>query len=291
MKRNRWANSCLLAAVALAITPLVVVAEPGGVSPERVRESIEGTKRVFRKARFSKPGDSDGAPLGRQLAPLIVEESDDFTPPKIGVIRPTPLSPDLPFSANVIYFHSGKIDHPANKFDQVVYLWWFSREYGCVPPSIDSILITRGVRVVLDHVGMPILWEALTNDPDLRVFFVAQSLEAAAREQFGEPLPGRNFSIERAWEDAPGVVVVRSLDDGPVPMGPYVYIDAKQRNITTILCRCMDSQFEEAVETVEYQLELLESLDRKWLRETGKVDLDKILDPGSLEKLFRWPKL
>ena len=65
------------------------------------------------------------------------------------------------------------------------------------------------------------VWEALSTDDDRRVLFVSRSLEEAAAREFGKPLPGRTFSIERAVEEAREVVVVRLLEDGSVmPSSP-----------------------------------------------------------------------
>ncbi|MFO1512558.1 MAG: hypothetical protein U1F83_06550 [Verrucomicrobiota bacterium] len=49
--------------------------------------------------------------------------------------------------------------------------------------------------------------------------YAAQSLELAARAQFGPPLPGRKFSLSAVWRKRP-TVVANVISDGPLPMGP-----------------------------------------------------------------------
>ena len=93
----------------------------------------------------------------------------------------------------------------------------------------------------------------------LDLLFVSRSLESAARSTFGPPSPRRRFSIERLITDAPLSVVARVLDDGPIPMGPYVYVDSEGR-VTTVLCRCMPSQVRAFSGNGYYDLQPLEAL-------------------------------
>lgn len=270
-----------------------VRAEPEILKPEKVRQMIDQTKRNFRIARFNKPADANNESIEHKFAPLIVEETDLVPTSKIGAFSNPYINDETaPLRPDTVYFHVGTISDGNKELDYIAFLWWYEKPIGCVPMPLSATLQTRGVRIVLGPDGMPLLWEALTEG-SLRVFFVPESLEAAAKAQFGDPLPGRNFSIERDVEVCPNVVAVRQLNDGPVPIGPYVYIDATPaRAVTTILCRCMDSQFDEVVEpAIEYRLESLESLDTKWLRESAGVEFDKLLKPEPLDRFFRWPKM
>ena len=115
---------------------------------------------------------------------------------------------------------------------------------------------------------------------------------------FGDPLPGRRFSIERAADEAPDVVVARIIDDGPVPMGPYVYLNAPpSRAVTTVLCRCSPSQVEAFIETRHYDLLPLETIDssdgeRGWWAGTLVYDESRRAAPGKpLDRILRWPKM
>ena len=100
----------------------------------------------------------------------------------------------------------------------------------------------QGIRITLDARSQPAAWEVLTDTSGLRLIFVSQSLEAAAAAEFGKPLQGRRYAIERDLGQAPGVVVPRVVDDGPVAMGPIVYLCEGTRNVSTVICRCMPAQ-------------------------------------------------
>lgn len=108
--------------------------------------------------------------------------------------------------------------------------------------------------MTLDAAGYPVIWEILPPDPEFRLLFVAQSLEKRAADQFGAPLARRRFSVERACTEQPKVWVARLLDQGPVPLGPAVYLEAGTGSVTTLLCRCSPAQVDQIRKTVYYQL-------------------------------------
>ena len=77
----------------------------------------------------------------------------------------------------------------------------------------------QGIRITLNSAGQPAIWEVLADGSGAELIFVSQSLEAAALAEFGKPLPGRRYAIERSVEEAPSVVVARVIDDGPMAHG------------------------------------------------------------------------
>ncbi len=87
------------------------------------------------------------------------------------------------------------------------------------------------------------------------MIFVSEALEKAALAEFGAPMAGRRFAIERSQGEAPKVVVPRIIDDGPVPMGPTLYLMAGKRSVSTLICRCMPAQAKALTATGSYQLE------------------------------------
>ena len=98
------------------------------------------------------------------------------------------------------------------------------------------------------------IWEVLADSAGAELVFVSQSLEAAALAEFGRTLPGRRYAIERGVEEAPKVIIARVLDDGPVAMGPFVYLSAGTRAVSTLICRCMPAQTKKLLATSAYDL-------------------------------------
>ena len=261
--------------------------------PSAVQEIMGRTKREYRKARFYKPAEGNPSKIEYKLAPLIVGESNERSSTAIATLHKSEAARIPRQSAATVYFSTGSVTTGGGKLDEVFYLWWHYPVLDCLRCGyLLPVFIPRGVRIVLGSDDMPILWEALEGPSKPRVFYVSQQLEQAAKQQFGDPHPKRNFSIEKSPEDNPDVLVTRVLEDGPVPMGPYVYIDADcGRAISTIHCRCSPSQFDEVMETLEYELQPIESIDAKWLREHGETNIEKLLNSEPLDKLFRWPKM
>ena len=94
------------------------------------------------------------------------------------------------------------------------------------------------------------------------------------------------------------MVAARIIDDGPVPMGPYVYLNAPpSRTVTTVLCRCSPSQVEAFIETRYYDLRPLETMDPNnggLMRWAGTPVYSELLQPvtgKSLDRILRWPKM
>ncbi len=274
-----------IAAIARADDP----AKPEAASlPPVAQEAMDRMKREFRKARFYKPNDPDETQVEHRLAPLIVEERADAISGDSAKLGTDYYLRRLAQSGTVLYA-SAQVVAMGQRLEQLVFLWWYVPNSDSCGPLAG---IPRGIRIVLGPDGMPLLWETLGDSSAPRFFFVSQSLEFVARKQFGEPLPGRSFSIERSLEETPNIIVAGILDDGPVPMGPYVYVEAsEQRSISTVHCRCSVSQFDEVVETIVYQLFPLDTLDDRWLLNQGGVDKEKLLKREILEGLFRWPKM
>jgi hypothetical protein len=137
--------------------------------------------------------------------------------------------------------------------------------YEWLYPRADAVgklrgLQSQGIRITLDARGQPALWEVLTDRSGQRLIFVSQTLEAAAFAQFGKPLPGRRYAIERELSQASGVIVPRVIDDGPVPTGPIVYLSEETRDVCTLICRCMPAQVKGLVATQVFDLTPLGSV-------------------------------
>jgi hypothetical protein len=112
----------------------------------------------------------------------------------------------------------------------------------------------QGIRVTLDLAGQPAIWEVLADDSGVELVFVSRSFEAAAAAEFGAALPGRRYASERSLRESPNALVARVIEDGPVPMGPIVYVDERTRSVGALICRCMPAQVKSLVATRTYEL-------------------------------------
>ena len=149
--------------------------------------------------------------------------------------------------------------HARFSYDGVTPLWSpgsesRARHQRASPWPTRSRLPLQGIRITLNSAGQPVIWEVLADSSGAELIYVSQNLEAAALAEFGKPLPGRRYTIERSAKEAPNVIVARVIDDGPVAMGPIVYLSAGTRAVCTLICRCMPAQAKRLLGTSVYDL-------------------------------------
>ncbi|MCH7592297.1 MAG: hypothetical protein IH989_05925 [Planctomycetes bacterium] len=268
---------------------------------DRHRGYREQVHRLFEWAVLLKP--RDGTPYGRRLdlAPLIVHEVPDETQGAAHTLRFGALeeidggrvgvSTELP----TVYVETGAISVRGSSYDTLTYRWFYS-----IDTPQGSFIAGKGLRIVLGADGFPIVYETASVDPSSgaaagpRSLFLSASFELAAEAEYGPALVGRRFAAEKSVEDVPGAIVLRALEDGPLPMGPYLYVAAPSRRIITMHCRCSPSQMNEVIESVYYDLVPFERVrgplalaplgtDRAALDPLGAL-LDRPMD-----SVLRWP--
>lgn len=232
----------------LCLTGLVVVAgigcatRPQAINAEQTAAFRTRAVTHFQRGFYLKPAETSIATTQAwQLAPLFIIEA---------AYPPAP--PDLPAPAArpLVFFQPGHTILNGRRHEQMTYWWTYPKE----SRARRDALSTQGVRITLDSAGQPVIWETLADTSGAQVVFVAQSLEVRAVREFGAPLAGRSFAVERSLADAPKVVLARVIEDGPVTMGPIVYLRAGGRDVTTVICRCMEAQVRELVGQLEYDL-------------------------------------
>lgn len=202
-------------------------------------------KVEFAHATLHKPIDSWTDELGVKLAPLLMEEVRGAERKTFGHLvsdgGKVTVSPSKPTA----YFTKDEIWIKGVQRDQAVFLWFYQDAGEIVP---------QGVRITLDSDGHPAIWEILNDRSGVRQIFVSRSLEAAAASQFGAALPNRSSSLEQSVADAPNVVVSRVISDGPMAMGPAIYLEQKKHDVATLICRCMPPQAKEVTEATPYEI-------------------------------------
>ena len=189
------------------------------------RELYSREGETFGSALLWKPAGDESSGVVFDLAPLLLQESD---------------SPD-PSGAPEVLATESTSEVRGGSCPQLTYSWRY-------PASV------QGVRMTLGADGFPAIFEVFGDSSGARVIFVASSLEEAASAEFGDPLPGRRFAIERPTAETPGVVVAGTLEPGPAPLGPFVYLSAGEHDVIALICRCMPSRVEIVLDSAEYPL-------------------------------------
>ena len=248
------------------------------------------TSSKFGQAAFLSPSPDSDASVPLSMAPLIVQE---FPVDATGSRQPPVFFGSVTIERSgtavvhadcqTIYLMSSEVSLGGVRLEQWTYLWFYP------PVSPGRALRWRGLRMTIGSRDYPIIWEILSNEIGLREIYVSKPLEKASREEYGPPLPGRRFSVEPAFEQHPNVVVPRIVGDGPQPMGPFVYLDAAQLAVSTLICRCEPSQAAEFPLSGHYQLQRIEDLSALPGGRTPPDNLALQPHSESVEKYLRLP--
>jgi hypothetical protein len=202
------------------------------------RQIYDRVGATFTNAIIFKPLDTSPADaLG--FAPLIIQEVATKNVARwsanSGTAHSSDQIPSLPGVTTTIYFQRTQMWLHGRPHDQVMYFW---RHPDWTPRTVDPELRIQGVRITLDSVQQPVIWEIARDTSRAEIIYVSHSLERLAAEEFDGPLPGRRFAVERGLREPSGTIVAGVVNSTPVPMGPMVYIQAATKNIGTIACRC-----------------------------------------------------
>lgn len=219
-------------------------------------------RREFVLADFFKPAEGSAEDDVVYMAPLIVREvggaehDEWFLGAELPAVYAADLPTTMPASERVVYFYRDEVIVGDWAHQRLTYLWVMRQKS-------TNEQTWCGIRQIRGLDGRTIISEVIGDDRAHREVFVAQSVEDKAWIQFGKPLPKRLNATEASFESHPNTFVVRVISDGPQPMGPFVYLEPDGRSVTTLLCRCMTSQYEAVRENAYYQLRPLDeaSLD------------------------------
>ena len=305
MPRSILILSGTVFAVLLALWMGIGTTDPNGV-PDSLRSSDPET--IYARAELHwpaaclfKPDYQLDGQVEYSLAPLLLGRSDASDPDARqcyafgAVAKAASGAFAVDLSKPTIYFGESTAILRRKERRQLRYQWWH---------SASSARAGQGFRMTLDEAGQPVIWEILTDDSGARLIFVSTPLEEAAREEFGEPLPGRRYSIETAIEaaveDAPDVVVPRVISPGSIPMGPFIYLDGPSHSAATLICRCMPTQFDDLAGDHQYELRPLRELQAQGLNTSrwspallrqgeSEESFEDADDPGWLERCLRLP--
>lgn len=236
-----WTSTSWLRIVlALSATALTSCATRPEILPAAQRDVIQARATAqFERAIYLKPAITNAvANEAEKFAPLLIIEA-------VGT-NTNPAQPDRNLPRR-LFFHSSRVLLNGKWHEQKTY-WW---EY---PVRATGSLAMQGTRITLNSAGSPAIWEVLADTSGAQVVFVSQSVEAQALREFGGPESRRRFAVERALDEAPSAVVARVIEDGPMPMGPIIYLQASTQDVSTVICRCMDAQARELAGQQEYEL-------------------------------------
>jgi hypothetical protein len=233
----------------------------------------------FAETALLKPADAEPASPFYPFAPLLLQEvstvSDMCGPGTLnssnGLLQVDPEHLAVYATIDTLEVGHGK------EYPRFTYVWCYSSlESG----NHTSQTQLQGIRITLDSQGRPAIWEVLADSSGARLLFVSQSLEAAAAARHGKVLPGRRYAVEPSIDTRPVVVVARVLDDGPMPMGPIIYLESESSEVSTVICRCMPAQAKTVAQTRTYEFLSFQAHEHLLLRVRAQMKNKPMYWPG-----------
>ena len=190
-----------------------------------------------------------------------------------------------------LYAHNDVLAIHGQPYERYSYVWWRR------PTGSNGPIFAQGLRITATPGGQPMAYEILDAPSKSPRLVVSQSLETAARQEYRRPLPGRRFVVEQSGSDTPGADVSRVIDDGPLELGPVVYLRSGTGGVGTVICRCMPAQTRAIAVTGYYDLVEWNDVAAGFLEKARAQSGIKPLwwpaasdnDPG-LETLLRLPR-
>jgi hypothetical protein len=242
---NLWPYFAGLLLVALGLS---ACDRPEPTTPAATRTELQSrVTNSFSHVVYLKPAETGAdQPREVQLAPLIIQQLASTNASELWRDQPRTA---LGLPAVTAWTNSATIG--GTTVPQFCYVWNY--------PATSSAAASarQGIRITLNSAGAPVIWEVLGDSSGADVIYVARSIEVLAQAEFGSPEPDRKFSVEQSLARAPRTVVANVIDDGPVLMGPIVYLETATRDVAALICRCMPAQFEQMLGQREYLLQLM----------------------------------
>lgn len=245
--------------------------------------------QVLQGATMFKPRESENAVIPPELRPLLLVENNPSETHTVSIlewgVRDHQSPEPVKSGPLTLYVSRSEIMLNGQQHVQHSYKWFYrvsnSREQ-------KRTWMKQGLRITFGRDSSPEIWEVFQDSSGADLVFVSSRLEAAARKEFGTPLSGRRFSIENSLEISPATLVPRIISDGPIPMGPWIYLIGGSLDVSTILCRCMPSQVTGDVETAYYELEELPDGYTEFGRDTEGPDVPILQELWGRTKSADW---
>ena len=188
----------------------------------------------FKRARIFLLSDSDRKSPEHLLAPIIVHETG---------INSEAKQPDWTGGEEKerrVYLLRSEVQINGTPHPQFTYCWRYE----------TSGRPARILRMTIDSSGYPAIFEVFSGAGELTALYASRGIEEAAAKEQTAVLPGKHYSIEGNSE----IKVAGLVEDGPVPMGPLVYVTAGDRQIVSLSCRCSPSRIDKADVSLHYGL-------------------------------------
>lgn len=184
--------------------------------------------------------------LMRQFAPHFVQEIDPDagyapTEDRIGRVylsgSPGAVRVNVDVQDPVVYWKHAQAKVRDRRYDQLVYVAWYPSRPALSPGDpqagrIDGVV----VRITLDRRRRPAVYEFVRTCGCYHTLWVADHVEKAALAEFGGPLPGMAFAVQKRPERSRELFMPALVSAGgsEQQQRPVVLVNAGQHLVVTI---------------------------------------------------------
>ena len=214
----------------------------------------------------------DEEALVRAYAPILVQQIDPAAKysadeDRIGRVYLTGTRDGIEVNVGVddpvIYWATRKARIGPREYDQLVYVAWYPsrpalKAGDALAGRIDGVVI----RITLDRRKRPAVYEFVRSCGCFHTLWVAEFVEAAAREQFGTPAEDRAHAIERDRSGRRMFLPALVPDDGARPRRPIALVSAGHHLLMGVRPAEEGSHQGKVEATHTYRLEEYEALTR-----------------------------
>ena len=157
-------------------------------------------------------------------APVIRQESPpqpDYDPRHDRFGRVAALGRDqfrIELSDPTVYAYGRAYRVDGHAFTQLVFTWWFDRQVASKESDPEAGTWDGAtLRITLDGDGTPVAFETVDNCGCYHRLYPSAAVEAAAAEQFGQPLDDKHLSVEQDVGGKIDLMVPKAVEVGEGP--------------------------------------------------------------------------
>ena len=143
----------------------------------------------------------------------MVQQEPPSRPDRFGTLSVSNTAPILDQSRPAIYWEADTVQFSGVAHARFLYVWCFPSPLESGVPGqgpnnassrrTEAGLPLQGIRITLDSVGQPVIWEVLADNFKAKLFFVSQNLETAAIAGSASRFPDGATQSNAAWRRPP----------------------------------------------------------------------------------------
>jgi hypothetical protein len=214
----------------------------------------------------------DLSELVTRFAPVFVQQVQPAAPfeknaDRIGGVfltgTPAEVEVGIDTTRPVVYWAQSQARIAERRYDQLTYVTWYPSRPALTKGDVEAGDIDGVViRITLDSHRRPAVYEFVRSCGCYHTLWVAEFVEAAARNEFGRPTDGRQFAMQRDTKGRSLFVAGLVHDDGTQPGRPMVFVDSGRHQVVAIKASRFEIERNNSVEEEAYALEPYDSLTR-----------------------------